>query len=153
MPDFSKLMKREAGKAPKPKALPAGDDYSGIVKSFELIDATGKGKDYETIIRFHVGLMDWGSQVSEDDKVQDQGDGTVKAVDLAKRQLRRDFYDNSMHRLDDLLRSCEIEPAGRTYEECIPEMVGKRVTVQVQQYLNQSTNEIGNQIGNLAGAK
>lgn len=152
MPDFGKLLKREAGKAPKPKPLVPGP-YQGIVKSFELLDFAGKGKDYETVIRFHVALMNWPDAASEDDKNQDVGDGTTKPIDLSKRQLRRDFYDNSMHRLDEFLRAVGVEPAGRTYEECLPQVVGQLVIADVQQYLNNNTNEIGNQIGNLTGAK
>lgn len=151
MPDFSALMKRPAGQAKPPKVLAAGN-YSGVIKGFEILPAPA-GKDYSTIIRFPVGLLDWPETATDEDKTQDSGDGVQKPIDLSKRQLRRDFYDSSLHRLDEFIRSCNIEPAGRSYEEVLPELTGCQVTAEVQQYLNQRTNELGNQIGNLTGAK
>lgn len=151
MPDFSKLMNRPAGVAKAPKVLVPGT-YPGIIKGHEVLPGPA-GKDYDTIIRFPVGLTDWCDTAGEDDKAQDG-----KNIDLSKRQLRRDFYANtedvnSTKRLDDFIRSCGIEIAGRPYSEVLPELTGARVQVEVQQYLNQRTNELGNQIGNLVGAQ
>lgn len=151
MPDFSQLMNQPAGQAKKPKVLVVGN-YSAIIKSYELIEAPA-GKDYKTIIRFHVGLIGWPDSATEEDKQQEQMDGSFKPIDLAKRQLRRDFYDNSMYRLDEFIRSCGIEPNGRSYAEVLPELTGAQIVAEVQQYLNGKTNELGNQIGNMTGAK
>lgn len=79
--------------------------------------------------------------------------GEFKLIDLSKRQLRKDFYDNSLYRLDDFIKSCGIEANGRTYEEILPQLIGSPVIVEVGQYMNQATSEIGNQVVNLAGAK
>jgi len=148
-PNFAHLLKRPAGKAKKPEALPQGD-YPGIIKSFEYGDANKNKTPY---VRFHLGLLGWASDVSEDDKFQSDGDGGKAPVDITKRQPRRDFFltDDAFWRLDEFLRSCGIEPAGRSYEEVIPDAVGQQVTVEVQQYMNERTNEIGNQVGRLAG--
>ena len=156
MPDFSKLLTRTAGVAKPPKVLVPGN-YPGIIKGHEILPGP-PGKDYDTIIRFPVGLTGWCDNATEDDKVQETGEGASKPIDLSKRQLRRDFYANtddinSTKRLDDFIRSCGIEPAGRSYQEILPELTGMRVTAEVQQYLNLRTNELGNQIGNLAGEK
>lgn len=150
MPDFSKLLNRPAGQAKSPKALIPGN-YPGVVKSFEMLPAP-EGKDYETIVRFHIGLTGWPDSVSDDDKMQDLGDG-MKPIDLAKKQLRRDFYDSSLKRLDDFIRSCGVEPNNRSYNEVLPELVGSHVIASVEQYLNQRTSDLGNQIGNLVGEK
>lgn len=148
-PNFSHLLKRPAGKAKKPEALPVGD-YPGIIKSFEIGD---QNKNKTPYARFQIGLQGWPDSVDEAERSQANAEGKPEAIDLAKRQLRRDMYlsDEALYRLDELLRSCGIEPEGRSYEECLPEMVGQQVTVEVQQYLNEKTNEIGNQIGRLVG--
>lgn len=150
MPDFSKLLSRPAGQAKSPKVLIPGN-YPGVVKSHEILPAP-EGKDYEFIVRFHVGLTGWPDSATEDDKMQDLGDG-LKPIDLSKKQLRRDFYDSSLKRLDDFIRSCGVEPNGRSYQEVLPELTGANIIAQVQQYLNQRTNDLGNQIGDLAGVQ
>lgn len=149
MPDFSNLMNRKAGEAPKPKALPVGT-YSGVIKGWEVVEAPA-GKDYTAIIRFQLGLTDWPESVSEEDKLQDMGNGQSKPIDLSKKSLRRDFYDNGLFRLDEFIKSCGVEANGRSYAEVLPEMVGSRVNIEVQQYVNQKTSDIGNQVGQLVG--
>lgn len=151
MPDFSKLANAKAGEAKKPKALPEGN-YLGIIKNFSFEPAP-PGKDYETIVRFNLGLMDWPAEISDDDKQQDMGNNVFKPIDLSKRQMRRDFYDNVLYRLDDFIKSCGIEANGRSYSEVLPELQGKHVTVQVKQYLNERTSEIGNNVGDLTGVQ
>lgn len=149
MPDFTSLMGRKAGEAPKPKALPVGT-FSGVVKGWEVLEAP-TGKDYTAIIRFQLGLIDWPESVSDDEKIMDMGNGQMKPIDLSKKSLRRDFYDNGLFRLDEFIKSCGIEANGRSYAEVLPEIVGARVAIDVQQYVNQKTSEIGNQVGNLVG--
>lgn len=138
MANFSELLKKPAGEAKKPPALPAAD-YPGIIKSFELGD---NNKNKTPYVRFHLGLLGAAETV---DAAEFEG------IDLSKRQLRRDFYltEDSLWRLDEFLRAVGVESAGRNYEEVLPEVVGKNVVVEVQQYLNQQTNEIGNQVGKL----
>lgn len=151
MPDFSSLLKAPAGEAKKPKVLVIGN-YPGIVKSFELMQAP-QGKDYSMIVRVHVGLTGWCDNASEEDKQQEIRPGEFRPIDLSKRQLRKDFYDNSLYRLDDLIKSCGITPDGKTYEETLPQLVGAQLVVEVEQYLNQNTNDLGNQIKNIVGAQ
>lgn len=140
MADFSQLLRKPAGEAKKPAALPAGD-YSGVIKSFEVGD---QNKNKTPYIRFQVALTGWPDSVDESDR----GD-----TDLSKRQMRRDYYltDDALWRLDEFIKSCGVEPNGRSYEEIVPELMGASVLAEVQQYLNQTSNEIGNQIGKLVG--
>jgi len=149
MPDFSGLLKAPAGQAPKPKAL-YPDNYPAVIKGWEILPAPA-GKNYSAIIRFQLGITGWGANVPEDEKTVTMPTGVVTSIDLSKKQLRRDFYDSSLFRLDELIRSCGIEPNGRSYEEVLPELVGSQVIAEVKQYLNQNTNEFGNEIGNLVG--
>ena len=148
MANFSSLFKTAAGEAKKPQPLPIGE-YVGMIKSFERKDGPA-GKDYKEIVRFNLVPLEWPSDVDEASKSQDLGHGPIP-IDLTKRQLRRDFYDNSLHRLDDFIRSCGIEPKGREYGEVIPEMIGKRVKISIGQYINQQTNEYANQVNDLTG--
>ncbi len=148
MPDFSKLAGAKAGEAKKPKALPEGN-YSGIVKGWSFEPAP-PGKNYEMMVRFNLGLIDWPDSVPQEEREQDLGAGP-KPIALDKMQMRRDFYDNVLYRLDDFIKSCGVDMNGRTYQEVLPEIVGKRVNVQVKQYLNERTSEIGNNVGDLVG--
>jgi hypothetical protein len=141
MVDFSTLLKKPAGEAKKPAALPAGS-YHGIVKSHEVGD---NNKNKTPYVRFHLGLtgLPDGMDASE-----------LDGADLSKRQLRRDFFltDDALWRLDEFLKSCGVNPQGRAYEEVLTEVIGANVLVEVQQYVNQSSSEVGNQVGKVIGA-
>jgi len=141
MVDFSSLLKKPAGEAKRPPALPA-DNYHGVIKSYELGD---QNKNKTPYVRFHLGLLGWGPNVQEEDKAD---------IDLPKRQLRRDFFitDDALWRLDKLISDCGVDMSGKTYEEVLPNMIGAQVTIEVQQYLNQQNNEIGNQVGAIGAA-
>lgn len=149
MVDFAAL-KRPSGQALKPKVLEPAD-YPGIVKSWEAGDANKNKTPY---VRFHLAPTGWPDAIAEEDRTQALPDGTTKPIELAKRQMRRDFYltDEAMWRLDEFLRTMGIEGIGqRSYEECLPESIGKSITMEVQQQLNQQTNELFNQIGKVWG--
>ena len=135
--NFAHLLKKPAGQAAKPQALPAGD-YPGIIKGHEFGD---NNKNKTPYVRFSIGLLGWGDSVDESDR---SGDPT-------KRQFRRDFYltDDALWRLDALLKDCGVEANGREYEEVLNELTGAQVTVEIQQYLNQQSGEIGNQVGKI----
>jgi len=144
MVDFTSLLKKPAGEAKKPPALDAGD-YPAVIKSYELGD---QNKNKTPYVRFQVGLTGWP------DGAEPQTNASGEVIDLAAKQLRRDYYltEDALWRLDDFLRAIGIEPEGRTYDEVLPETVGTQVTAEVQQYLNQTNNDVGNQIGALRAA-
>ena len=140
MSNFSELLKKPAFEAKKPEALVAGD-YPGIITSKELGTSQQKNTPY---VRYFVQLTEWPEGPDEADKT----------VDLSKRKLRRDFYftDDALFRLDEFLRSCKIDGAGKAYEDLLDEVIGASVIAQVKQYMNKTSGEIQNEIGNLAGA-
>lgn len=142
MPDFSQLLKKPSGEAKKPDPLLAGQ-YPGVIKSFEVGD---QNKNKTPYVRFQVGLTGWPE--GQEPQMLPSGE----AMDLSKRQMRRDYYltDDALWRLDEFLRAIGIDLTGRSYEEVLPETVGIQVMVEVQQYVNQQNNEIGNQIGSLS---
>jgi len=149
MSDFMSLLKKPLDDIKKPQALPAGL-YPGQVKKYEFVEAP-PGKEYKKIVRYHFGLTGWADGIDEGDKMEDLGSGLVE-INLAKRQLRRDFYDNSLHRLKEFLESFEsIQTSGHSMEECLAMVVGLPVQIEVKQYMNQRTNEIGNEVGGVTG--
>lgn len=143
MPDFSQLLRKPAGEAKKPQALPAGD-YPGRIKGHEYGDSNKNKTPY---VRFNLMLTGWADTVDDSERTDAEG----KTLDISKRSLRRDFFltDDALWRLDEFLASLGIDLTGRSYEESIPEADGQEVLVEVQQYMNQQNNEIGNQVGAL----
>ena len=135
------------GAAKPPAVLPVGD-YTGIIRTHEIV-AAQEGKDYENIIRFHGTYVDWPESVEEEDRMQETAEG-LRQIELAKRRWRRDFYDHRLDQLDDFLKSCGVEP-GRSYSESLPEVHGVQVVVETSQYINQRTGELGNQVNNIRG--
>lgn len=142
-PNFSALLRKPAGEAKKPPALPAAD-YPAVLSSFELGD---NNKNKTPYVRFMVKLTGWAESLDESDRDSD--------IDLVKRQMRKDFYltDDALWRLDEFMKSIGIEANGRTYEELFPEMMGMEVIAEVRQYMNQQTSEIGNQLEKLLPAE
>lgn len=149
MVDFSQLLKKPAGQAVKPPVLPPAD-YPGIVKRHEVGD---NNKNKTPYVRFFMGITDWPDSVAAEDRQYATAEGS-KPIDLAKREQRRDFFltDDALWRLDEFLRSCGIEPAGRPYEEVLPEVHGKLVLIEVQQGMRQDgSNDLFNQVGKVVG--
>lgn len=140
MPDFSALLRKPAGEAKRPKALPIGD-YQGVVKSHEVGD---NNKNHTPYVRFGIVLTGWPDEFTQADIPED--------TDLSKRQLRKDFFltDDSLWRLDEFIRSCGVEPAGRVYEEVVPELVGQPIKVEIKHYRN-AQDEIGNTVERVIG--
>lgn len=147
--DLSHLLRKPAGKAIKPAALPPGD-YPGIIKSFEYGD---NNKNKTPYVRFQLGLMDWPEAVPQDERGQKNDEGEFIPTDLSKKSLRRDFYltDEALFRLDELIKGCGFAADGSNYEELIPKLVGAPVVIEVKQYVNQNTSEIGNDVGRISG--
>jgi hypothetical protein len=151
MPDFSQLLRKPAGEAKLPPPLPPAD-YPAVVSQFEFREAPADNSR-KVIVRLFVKLTGWPEAM----EVGDRPEGAK----VEGRQMRKDFYvmpkdesenDTGLFFLDETIRSCGIEPAGRPYEEVIPELVGRQVLVEMQQYMNQRTSEIGNQIGKMLGS-
>src|SRR5260221_4712227 len=142
MVDFSTLLRKPAGEAKKPPALPIGD-YPGVIKSYELGD---QNKNKTPYVRFHVGLLGWADSIPESERQAD--------LDLSKRQMRRDYFltEDALWRLDEFLRSIGVKLEGRSYEEALPDAIGASILAEVQQYINQTNSEVGNQIGLLKAA-
>lgn len=145
--DFSNLLKRPMGTALKPAVLPVGD-YPGIIKKYEYGDQNQNKTPY---LRLQVAPLDWPQNIQESEKGQTGPDGTFHPTDLSKRTLRKDFYltDDAMWRLEDLLKSCGLTDGD--YDSLIPQLVGKNVTIAINQYVSQKSGELGNDVAGLTG--
>ena len=141
--NISSFIKKPAGQAKKPPALPAGN-YQYVIKGFETGD---NNKNKTPYLRLAIGLLGYGEDIDQSEI--DPG------IDLSKRQMRKDFYltDDSLWRLDEFIKTTGIDFEGKDYEEVFPLLVGEQGIAEVQQYMNQQNNEIGNQIGKLVGSK
>lgn len=152
--DFSSLLKKPSGTAKRPPALPKAT-YPGKVKSFELGD---KNKNNTPYVRIHLALVEWPETVDESDRYQEGPDGQRIPIDLSKRPLHRDIYlrnndgTDAMYRLDDFLKSCNLE-LGAPYEELLPRLAGCDVLVDVEHYVNQQTGDLGNQVNKIVGVQ
>lgn len=137
MPDFSELLRKPAGEAKRPQALPVGD-YQGVIRSHEVGDSNRNKTPY---VRLGITLTQWPD-----------GMEPVEGVDLNKRQLRKDFYltDEALWRFDELIKSCGIDAVGKRYEDVVPLLVGQPVKVEVRHYRSQD-DTVGNTIEALVG--
>jgi len=149
MPDFSDLLDAPAGEAPRPPVLPQGT-YRGFFKGQYSTHEAPPDKEYTKVIRFNIGLTEWPESISDDAKMQ-MGPKGPRPIDITKRQFRKEFYDNALWRLDEVLKSCGITTEGRKYRETLPELSGQELLVEVTQFMNQRTGELQNQIGNVKG--
>ena len=146
MVDFSSILDKGFGQAKKPKVLPAAD-YPAVITGWQPIEAP-KDKEYKVIVRFSVKLLDWPAGTDPADQLEE--DGTQ--IDLGKRKLRRDYYDNRLFDLDQLFIDAGVDiEEGTSYRESLPMLVGAQVLAEVTQYVNQRSGELGNQINNLRG--
>lgn len=139
MVDFSQLLGQRAGEAKRPAPLPAGV-YHGLLKSYEVGD---NNKNKTAYLRTLIVLTGWPDGISPSDHPD---------VDLTKRQLRKDWFltEDSLWRLDNFLRSCGIEPQGRSYEEILPELISQELSLEVATYRG-SDDTIGNNVNNVVG--
>lgn len=140
MPDFTELLRKPAGEAKEPPVLPQAL-YPGIISSHEFGDQNQNKTPY---VRYHLKCTGWPEDVE-----------ALEGVDLSKRNFRKDFYltEDSLWRLDEFLRSVGIELEGRSYEETIPEAIGKSVNIEVVQSLSQRTNKPMNFVNDIVSAE
>ena len=153
MVDFSRLLQKPAGEAKKPRALPPGL-YQGVIKGHKVDQRDIKGKP-TPMFSFSLGLVAWPEGLDAEDQ---------EGIELRSRQQTKDYFinmkedgsgeptDDAFWPIDELCRSCGIEPGGRNYQEVLPELVGKMVTIDIKQAMTtgdvpQMVNRVGRVIG------
>lgn len=146
MPDFSKLLQKPVTSAERPKPKAAGT-YDGLVFKYEFGESQKKKTPY---VRFHINNVSPGPEVDQEENVRN-------GVDLTKWQPYRDFFltEDSIYRLREFIESCHIAVDGRSFNETIPEVVGKPVKFEA---VNTTSSEPGKDaatftnVGDIVGA-
>lgn len=135
MPDFSQVLKQPAGVHKKPPVLPIGN-YQGIVQKYEVGESS---KKKTPLVRFYLGLTGWPENIPDSEKTYEGPDGAQVPIDLGKKQQRTEFYitPDALYRLDEFIRSCGIEPKGKDYDTLVPELVGARVLIDLDQQMGE----------------
>ncbi len=149
MPDFSQLLKRPAGSGAKPLPIP-GETYLCVITKVEH----GKGYQDVPVLRLILVPTEWPDSIPEDQRGQ-MINGEFVPTDLSKRQLRKELEetDEKIYLLDKLMEECGIAFDGRSYEELVPELVGKMVYADVVQKPNKDLTEVYNNVNRVRGLK
>ena len=138
---FRELLSQPTDTVDRPRALAEGH-YIGEIRGHEF----GRSRQKQTpFVRFVLVPSEETADVAE---------GANAGTDLAKRELRKDFYitPNSLYRLSDMLDATLGQQSGRSFDERIPETRGVRVMFQVTCRDNEDGTETYNDVGNIVAA-
>lgn len=144
MPDFKTLLQKPVTSAERPKPKAPGT-YNGMVQRFEFGEAGEKKTPY---VRYHINNVSPGPEV-------DMEENARNGIDLAKWSPYKDFYltDDSIYRLREFIESCKIPVDGRSFNETIPEVVGKPVQFEVVNTPSKKNPlDIFSNVGDISGA-
>ena len=144
--NFRDLLSDLVETAEKPKAKPAGT-YSGIIASFKFDESSKKKTPF---VRLMVKNISPGADV-------DQA-ALAAAGDITRWSPYQDYYltDDAKYRLRELMESCRMNIAGRSFQATIPELVNQPVILTVVQetVTNEQTGEVNvhSKINSMKGA-
>ncbi len=144
-PDFSQLLKTNLDTIKKPPTLPAGT-FHGRISKYEFGESQEKKTPY---LRLHLQLLSPGADIAS----EDMSDSDGRPIDLAKRQMRKDYFltEDAMYRLKEFIESCGISTAGRSLDVTIPELLNAPVLVGVIQSNSRDGTEQYNNVQTLKG--
>lgn len=146
MPDFSKLLQKSVTSAERPKPKAPGS-YNAVVKGHEFGESAQKKTPY---VRFHLNNVSPGPEV-------DQQENIANGIDLTKWTPYKDYFltDDALYRLREFIESCGISVEGRSFNETIPEVVGKPVIFECVNTTSAKEGKeatIFSNVGDLTGA-
>ncbi len=125
--DFSALLNKQVDTTERPKSFPVGN-YQAVIAGHEFGTSTKKGTPF---VRFFCKLTGPGEDVDEEIFEEVGGMGALQA----RKPLRLDFYltDDAMYRLREFLEdSLELQCAGRSFDEVIPEATNVSFTATIK---------------------
>ena len=134
--DFSEILNRQAGTAETPKALPQGTYYGTIMgrPTSRKVDTKEGPKG---VLTFKFALNEAGEDVDADDL---EAAGGLRTHSGEAKTVRQDFWlsDESLHYLDTFVSGFGFEKNaeggfGKSYKEIFEELVGKDVTIALEQ--------------------
>lgn len=146
MPDFSKLLQKPVTSAERPKPKAAGT-YLGVVSKYEFGESQQKKTPY---VRYHISSVAPGPEV-------DMEENARNGIDLAKWSPYKDYFltDDALYRLREFIESCGISVDGRSFNETIPEVVGKPIQFECVNTTSSKPGkeaEIYSNVGDISGA-
>lgn len=131
MVDFASLLNKKTEDATRPPPLPAGD-YLMQVGKFQFGESDKKKTPY---VEFECNFLAAGADIDP------QG---LVGIDLSKRKRELTFYltDDAFWRFRKFLEeTLLINGTGRTFNQCLPETVGKQFIATVSQEPSQKPND------------
>lgn len=145
MPDFSKLLNRSANATPPP-TFPIGT-YTGILNGFELKESSKKKTPF---VQMKMKFISPGEDV--DPAAFEAAGGMAK---LSSREILRglDFYltEAAEYMLTEFLQKLGINVVDRSFQETLPETVGKTIRVELKQVMSEDGKRTFNEIGDIIG--
>lgn len=145
--DFKSMLAKPVESAERPKPKPGGT-YNAIIEGYKFDTSREKKTPY---CRLTYSNLTPGDDVDAQ-QLQDSG------ADLSKWKPHSDFYltEDALYRFREVIESCGINVAGRSFNETIPELKGKPVilTVTAENRTDERTGEpyIRNEIAVVRGA-
>lgn len=145
------LMDRPVTSAKKPSLKPAGV-YTGVIGSFKFDESSRKKTPF---VRLSVKNCMPGDDIKPDQLI-DPEDGTP--MDLTRWSPYEDYYltEDALYRVRELMESCQMKVAGRSFSETVPELVNQPVAFKYvhETLTDDRTGEtrIVGKIGEMKGA-
>lgn len=145
------LMDRPVESAKKPSLKPAGV-YTGVIGSFKFDESSRKKTPF---VRLSVKNCMPGDDIKPDQLI-DPEDGTP--MDLTRWSPYEDYYltEDALYRVRELMESCQMKVAGRSFSETVPELVNQPVAFKYvhETLTDDRTGEtrIVGKIGEMKGA-
>lgn len=145
--DFeSNVLNMKAEDATPPKQLPVGT-YLARISNYEFDKSSQK---QTPLVRYYYVPIE-----PKDDVDQDEFEEVKAEVDsdLSRKALRNEFYltPNAIFMLrNHMEQHLGMEISGRTFEELIPELVGREVLIQVAHETSQNTGRQYSRIADFA---
>ena len=134
--NFADLLNVQVDTAERPKSFPVGN-YQAIIAGHEFGTSSKKGTPY---VRFWCKLTGPNEDVDEDDF---ETAGGMEALQ-ARKPIKLDFYltGDGMYRLREFLEdSLELQCAGRSFDEVIPEATNVTFTATIKHDAGQKVGE------------
>lgn len=120
MTDFTKLLAQNLDQVEKPKPTPVGT-YTMLITGYE----TGESAQKKTpFVRINYKFV--SPQADVDIEALAEAGGMEK---ISARMPKDDFYltPDAMHRLKTFIETVGVNSTGRTFSECLPELVNQTV--------------------------
>jgi len=124
VPNFSHLLRKPVSDAKKPPVLPEGTYYGQITKH-DLGESAQKKTPF----------LQWSGTYTHAEDSVDLRDEAGEPIVLEGKRFQFSHYltEDSLYRLREFLESCGLETEGRSFEELIPQAIGKSVMLEIIQ--------------------